>query len=160
MSNRRQRQRQTQKRRKQRKQQQQQQDGGMSTSEWGVKTFGDMGQQSAIPGSNVLQVHSMAGGQGVQLPPTGSASGQAGGEGVQLPVATGSQAGGAGPLLATVLNPEVLTPVVLTLASNQASKRWGKSRKQRGGNLTNVAVPALLVLGSNMLSKTLRRKGK
>ena len=145
MSNKRQKQkRQTQKRRRQRKQQHQQQQGGLSTSEWGVKTFGDMGQQNAIPGSNVLQVHSMAGG-----------------EGVQLPVASGAQAGGTAPLLATVLNPEVLTPVVLTLASNAASKRWGKSRKQRGGDLTNVAVPALLVLGSNMLAKTLRRrKGK
>ena len=137
-------QRQTQKRRKQQKQQQQQ--GGMSTSEWGVKTFGDMGQQNAVPGSNVLQVHSMAGGKGLNFP--------------SAPGSQGPQLGGTAPVLTALLNPEVVTPVVLTLASNAASKRLGRTQKQRGGNLTNVAVPAVLVLASNMLSKRLRKTKK
>lgn len=105
--------------------------GGMSTSEWGVKTFGEMGQQHAIPGSNILQVNAGVGGQ------------------------PQPQAGGSA-LMATVLNPEVLTPVVLTLASNVVGKKMGKSRKMRGGN---VMVPAMLVLANHTIPKLLK-KGK
>lgn len=100
-------------------------EGGMTTSEWGTKTWGAMGEQAAQPGSNVIATK------------------------------------GGNPL-AAVMTPEVMTPIVLTLTSNQAAKlmRQSKSQKYRGGNLTQVAVPALLVIANNMASKRLRTAKK
>jgi hypothetical protein len=99
--------------------------GGMTTSQWGEKTWGAMGQQVAQPGSNVIATK------------------------------------GGNPL-AAVMSPEVMTPIVLTLTSNQAAKllRQSKSRKFRGGDLTQVAVPALLVIANNMAAKKLRTAKK
>ena len=121
----------------------------MTTSAWGVKTYGDMGQQSAAPGSNVIAIK---GGNGDGNNSQTSA--------VQNPVTILSgllgnkqpnpiQGGNLGALLST----EVLTPIVLTVASNQVAKRLGKTRKTRGGDMTTIAVPALLVLANNQAHK-------
>jgi hypothetical protein len=133
--------------------QQNQQQGGMTTSAWGVKTYGDMGQQSAAPGSNVIAIKGgdpvlVDNGQTGETPVTGAGiiDSLFGSQQKNGSVTTG---GNLGALLST----EVLTPIVLTVASNQVANRLGKTRKTRGGDMTTIAVPALLVLANNQAHK-------
>lgn len=113
--------------------------GGTSTGAWGTHVYGEMGQQHAIPGTNVIATR------------TGGST-QAAAAAADKPVVGGE------PILSTLLSTEVMTPVVLTIASNQIPKLLRKSRKMRGGNLTTVAVPATLLIANQMASKRLRRK--
>ena len=110
------------------------QQGGMSTSDWGVNTYGEMGKQQSIPGSNVVATH---------------VGGEAGTNPVVPPIKGGE------PFTSTLLSTEVLTPVVLTIASNQLPKLLRKSRKMRGGNMTSIAVPATLIIANQLASKRL-----
>lgn len=115
------------------------QTGGMTTGEWGIKTYGEMGQQSAIPGTNVIQMRGGSEGEVPVIPPTD---------------------GGMPPLLSA----EALAPVVLTIASNQIPKLLRKSlsrkssfKKSKGGDLTGISVPAVLVITNQMVGKRLSR---
>jgi hypothetical protein len=121
-----------------------QQQGGMTTSDWGVKTFGDMGQQSAVPGTNLLAI------KGGDVTPTTDPTPNSGFlSGLfSSPQPTGGSLG-------ALMTAEVATPVLLTVVSNQVAKRLGKTRKTRGGDLTTVAVPAMLVLANNQVHKLL-----
>jgi hypothetical protein len=113
--------------------------GGMTTGEWGTKVYGEMGQQSAIPGTNVIQTH--------------------GGSDGETPPAMPPTEGGMPALLST----EVMTPIILTIASNQIPKLLRKSlklKKTKGGapGATSLAVPAVLILANHMLGKRVGRK--
>lgn len=133
-----------------------QQQGGMTTSEWGVKTFGDMGQQSAVPGTNLLAIKGgnnfLAGLLGTP-PPTDNQNENKNqhNQNNQNNQNTDITGGNLGALMSS----EVMTPVLLTVVSNQVAKRLGKTRKTRGGNLTSVAVPAMLVIANNNIHKIL-----
>jgi hypothetical protein len=89
--------------------------------------------------------------------------------GVDEPIAGGDDAlpvtnGGT---LGAIFTPQVLTPLVLTVASIAAAKRLrrmtsGKhSRKMRGGSaLGTVAVPATLVVANHVLPSLLGNKSR
>jgi hypothetical protein len=101
--------------------------GGMTTGEWGIKAYGNMGQQTAIPGTNVIQVH--------------------GGTGTNLPVVGMKPMNGGLPSLS-----EVMVPVLLTIASNKIPKYLRKTlklKKSKGGS--SVSIPgAVLLSDANM----------
>lgn len=130
----------------------QKQQGGMSTSDWGVKVFGSPDQQTAVPGTNVVAI------KGGEVPdatkveevvtPLVDESNKPVEEVVAEPAVGGN--------LAALVSPQFMTPVVLTVASNEVAKRL-KTRKTRGGDMTTVAVPAMLVLANNQLHKLLRK---
>ena len=114
--------------------------GGMTTGEWGTKVYGEMGQQSAIPGTNVLKINGGSEGE-MPIPPQ------------MIPSEGGMPA---------LLSAETMTPVVLTIASNQIPKLLRKSlklKKSKGGSAAaSVAVPAMLVIANQVVGKRLGRK--
>jgi hypothetical protein len=64
-------------------------------------------------------------------------------------------AGMVGGNLGALMSAEVMTPILLTVVSNQVAKRLGKTRKTRGGDMGTVAVPALLVVANDQVYKML-----
>ena len=118
--------------------------GGNGASDYMIKTAGDMNQQT---GSNGVLQYNMAAGANKLL-------GKATARGTGTKVVSGFDTmEGGDPTLG-----QMAVPVTLLLASQYANKLFtrkvGGKRKQKGGiGMTEVAVPAVLLLASNMMGK-------
>jgi hypothetical protein len=121
--------------------------GGDGASEFGVKAFGDMGQQTTIGSStNVIKVNTVTGGKRGGFWPFTSKKPE------DATVAT--------PSVASV-EPAVDAPVVaepVTVTSTTVAPLVDADGKTTGGGvLQEIAVPAVLLYANNMFG---RRKGK
>jgi hypothetical protein len=137
----------------------------LANSADGMNGAGNELDVNKLDGGNELGVNKLDGGNDI-IP--------SGGNGIETVGGVDTIAGGDdalpvtnGGTLGAIFTPQVLTPLVLTVASIAAAKRLrrmtsGKhSRKMRGGSaLGTVAVPATLVVANHVLPSLLGNKSR